>query len=182
MTRRGVVGVVELAVTVPGEPEPQGAVSGGGQRTSRNGRVYHQPGYHTNRARLEPWRAAIVVATQQAMRRTPSTIWPLAGALLLRAEFALTRPKTVTRDEPTVPPDIDHLERALSDALTMAGAIRDDALIVETRMRKRYADGVSPGVRFALERVDHTPDADDPWQPTDIPGPVTGQLTLGQPT
>jgi Holliday junction resolvase RusA-like endonuclease len=157
---QGAEDMIELAVTVPGEPEPQGAISGGGQRTSKNGRTYHQPGYHTNGARLEVWRTAIVVATKQAMHRAGMTA-PLDGPVLLRAEFALTRPKTVTREEPTVPPDLDHLERALGDALKMAGALRDDALICENRTRKRYADGIAPGVRFALERVGRAQDIAD---------------------
>lgn len=143
--------MIELHVTVLGEPIGQGAVSGGGQRTSKGGKVYHQPGYHTNRKVLDPWRKAIREATEKAMAEFGLTE-PLDEALSLSAVFSMTRGTTVTREEPTVAPDLDHLVRALCDSLTQAGAIKDDARIVEFgRVRKQYeTPDLPPGVRFTL--------------------------------
>lgn len=141
-----------IHVRVHGEPAGQGQVSGGGMRQGKGGRLYHQPGYHTNRAKLDPWRAAIADAAQAAMPAWGITA-PLDGALSLSAVFWLTRKPSVRREEPTVAPDLDHLLRALGDALTKAGAIADDARITRFgTIAKRYADADHPpGVAFYLE-------------------------------
>lgn len=141
-----------LHVRVYGEPAGQGQVSGGGLRQTKGGGLYRQPGYHTNRKQLDPWRAAIASAAQDALPGFGVTA-PLDGALSLSAVFWLTRKPTVRRDEPTVPPDLDHLLRALGDALKQAGAIADDARITSLgRVSKRYADDEHPpGVAFYLE-------------------------------
>jgi Holliday junction resolvase RusA-like endonuclease len=145
--------VIELQVTVLGEPVGQGAMSGGGMRQGKHGGMYHQPQYASNRKKLDPWRKAIVAATKQRMHQFGLAA-PLADPLALSAVFSMTRGVTVTREEPTVPPDLDHLARAVGDSLVMAGAIRDDALLVEMRLRKQYeAPGLPPGVRFTLEKV-----------------------------
>lgn len=141
-----------LHVRVYGEPAGQGRISGGGMRQTKNGRMYAQPSYHSNREKLDPWRAAIIDAARAAMPGWGVTA-PLDGALSLSAVFWMPRGKTVRREEPTVTPDLDHLLRALGDSLTKAGAIADDARITSLgRVSKRYADGEHPaGVAFYLE-------------------------------
>lgn len=141
-----------LHVRVHGDPVGQGRVSGGGMRVGKNGRTYHQPQYHSNRALLDPWRERIVAAVRLALPRW-GVAAPLDGALSLSAVFWMPRGKTVKRAEPTVPPDLDHLLRALGDALTKAGAVADDARITSFgRVSKRYADADHPpGVSFYLE-------------------------------
>jgi Holliday junction resolvase RusA-like endonuclease len=142
-----------LRVRVDGHPQGQGRISGGGLRQSKAGKLFHQPSYHSNRAKLDPWRAAIVEATGKAMvdQHVPD---PLDGPLYLQAEFHMPRGKTVKRLWPTTTPDLDHLLRALGDALTKAGAVTDDARIVTVQITKRYADGpLDPGVTFTLREV-----------------------------
>lgn len=131
-----------LTVTVPGTPIGQGNI-----RHLGKGR----PAVHQNAKTLKPWRKAIVDATQQAMSDRGLTK-PLDGPLHLLAVFTMPRGKTVKRAEPTVPPDLDHLLRALGDALKDAQAITDDARIVAATIRKRYETPTDlPGVSFFVQ-------------------------------
>lgn len=132
-----------LHVRVHGKPIGQGNL-----RHLGKGR----PTIHQNQDILLPWRRAIAAATVQAMGTFGVTA-PLDGPLSLSAVFWMPRGKTVRRDEPTVPPDLDHLLRALGDSLKLAGAIADDARITSFgRVSKRYADADHPpGVGFYLE-------------------------------
>jgi len=61
--------------------------------------------------------------------------------------FVFQKPKTVTRSEPTVPPDLDKLIRAVLDGLT-AIAYKDDAQVTEIRAVKIYGD--RPGVEIQI--------------------------------
>jgi Holliday junction resolvase RusA-like endonuclease len=54
--------------------------------------------------------------------------------------FHMKRPKSVTRDLPSVKPDLDNLLKAILDG--MNGIVwRDDALVCEIVTRKIYSDG-----------------------------------------
>jgi Holliday junction resolvase RusA-like endonuclease len=132
-----------LHVRVYGKPIGQGNLTHFGKG---------RPTIHQNQAVLLPWRAEIIRAVQAAMPGWGISA-PLDGPLALSAVFWMPRGKTVRRGEPTVPPDTDHLLRALGDALTQAGAIADDARITCFRyVAKRYADVEHPpGVAFYLE-------------------------------
>lgn len=132
-----------LHVRVHGDPVGQGNL-----RHLGAGR----PAVHQNRKTLIPWRERIIAATRAAMPGW-GVRQPLDGPLSLSAVFWMPRGKTVKRDEPTVPPDLDHLLRALGDSLKFAGAIADDARITRLRdVSKRYADDEHPpGVAFYLE-------------------------------
>ena len=60
--------------------------------------------------------------------------------------FYLEKPKTVKRDAPTVPPDLDKLLRSL-DSLT--GIIwEDDALVTKITAFKKYASDTNPPGAF----------------------------------
>jgi Holliday junction resolvase RusA-like endonuclease len=132
-----------LHVRVYGKPIGQGNLTHFGKG---------RPTIHQNQSVLLPWRAEMIRATQAAMPGWGVTA-PLDGPLALSAVFWMPRGKTVRRPEVTVPPDTDHLLRALGDALTKAGAIADDARITLLRnVAKRYADADHPpGVAFYLE-------------------------------
>ena len=133
-----------IDVTVYGAPVGQGAIKHLGKG---------RPAIHANGKLLHPWRNAIVAATARRLDEL-GIEEPLDGPLRLEAVFSLPRPKTVTREYPTVPPDIDHLERALCDALKKARAITDDARIVKTEMSKQYeTTDVPPGVSFQIARL-----------------------------
>jgi Holliday junction resolvase RusA-like endonuclease len=132
---------MRLDVEVHGEPVGQGNI-----RHLGKGR----PAVHQNAKTLKPWRAAIVRETRYRMTAAGMTT-PLDGPLSLWAEFRMTRGKTVKRWKPTVPPDLDHLVRAVCDALKDAQAIADDARIVRMHLDKDYApDGRQPGVRLSV--------------------------------
>ena len=87
----------------------------------------------------------------QQWRGMPLT--PLVGPLEVHAYFVYARPashygtgRNAHQLKPSAPamkhtaPDLDKLQRALGDALTQAGTIRDDARIVVWHAVKRWAD------------------------------------------
>lgn len=84
-----------------------------------------------------------------AVERAPAT--PLEGALSVRLEFSLPRPRSVSekgRPLPTVRPDLDKLVRLVFDACK--GIIwRDDAQVVELEAVKMY--GLTPGVAVRID-------------------------------
>jgi len=60
--------------------------------------------------------------------------------------FFMPRGKTVKRELPTVPPDLDKLIRAINDSATDAGVIEDDSQVVEILAYKFYeAENCPPG-------------------------------------
>lgn len=78
---------------------------------------------------------------------------PLEGPLCVTLKFHVARPKTVTRDYPTVRPDIDNYAKAILDACN--GIVwDDDAQIVELRLSKRYADGRDTGIDILVQEID----------------------------
>ena len=62
-------------------------------------------------------------------------------------EFQLRRPRTVRREYPTVPPDLDKLIRAVLDSLSGIAYI-DDSQVVEIIARKSYAE--EPGLDISI--------------------------------
>jgi Holliday junction resolvase RusA-like endonuclease len=62
----------------------------------------------------------------------------------------MLKPRTVKREHPTVPPDLDKLIRAVLDGLT-AIAYVDDSQVVEIYAKKIY--GLVPGVQIRLMKT-----------------------------
>jgi Holliday junction resolvase RusA-like endonuclease len=107
--------------------------------------------------RLRPWRATVTAAIVEAgWHLEPVLSGPVAVSLL----FTFPRPRAhygtggnANRLKETAPewhdkrPDADKLARAVLDAITESGTIRDDAQVVSLRVRKRYGQ---PGVRITL--------------------------------
>lgn len=92
--------------------------------------------------KLPAWRNTIKEAAQQQLG--PAWV-PLNGPLWAEANFYLPRPKTSSfGDYPAGPPDLDKLQRALGDALTLAKAIHDDARIVKWEASKHWATEQNP--------------------------------------
>jgi crossover junction endodeoxyribonuclease RusA len=119
----------EFPVTIPGQPVPQGSHSVG-----RNGRIYD-----ANPA-LKAWRKDAIARLDQWTGTWFGAWEPMDGPLHVSVSFYLKRGKTVTREQPSVKPDLDKLQRALGDALTIAGVITDDARIVSWHAIKAYSD------------------------------------------
>lgn len=125
-------------VWVGGAPVPQGSMIG---RQLPNGRIVVVP---QTPAPLKAWRKAIGMIGG-------TTLPKLTGPVVVQLHFRLARGRTVTRDLPTVTPDLDKLSRAVLDALTGI-AWEDDAQVVELHARKTYSDD-GPGVWIRVGRV-----------------------------
>lgn len=116
-----------------------------GQAALRHSR--HGAAYYPNAADLRPWKATLAAAAAEAMAGRE----PLAGALAARVVFRLPRPRGHYGKRGLLPsappwpdrrPDLDHLIRAVGDA--MSGVVlRDDAQLVVLHAQKVYG---SPGV------------------------------------
>lgn len=120
----------EFPITIPGECIPQGS-------KSVNRKTGHM--FEAN-ARLKAWRKQAGTALQLHTRDHLGAWEPYDGALHIDVTFYLPRGKTVTRELPSVKPDLDKLQRALGDMLTIAGIITDDARITRWSPRKRYGE------------------------------------------
>ena len=131
-----------------GDPAPQPR-----PRMTRTGRAYNPP-------TADAWKACVRAA------------WSLSGeeafgdgALRLRLEFVLSRPKgqwTTKGDLRTAAPathrskpDVDNLAKAVMDALENAGAFANDCAVQDLRTSKRYgAHCETPGCRITLSLID----------------------------
>lgn len=142
-------------VAVPGVPAAQGS-----KRHVGNGRMVEMS------KRLGPWRAAIAEAIVEAGWHLDPV---LAGPVEVGLEFLLKRPgyhfgtgRNAGQIRPAAPTwhdkrgDLDKLTRAVFDALTDSGAIRDDAQIAVLRAVKRWS--TTPGVRITLSPIVETGD------------------------
>lgn len=129
-----------LEVTVYGTPAPQGS-----KRHVGNGVMVESSKL------VKPWRTEVVNATLEQRRLTRHQT--LLDAVTVRATFYVKRPKShyrtganrdLLRDgapaHPMTKPDLDKVVRATLDALTTAGAYRDDAQVVRLVVQKAYAD------------------------------------------
>jgi len=129
-------------VFVQGKASSQGSKVGGKRR---DGTVFTRPATKTER----PWRQLLTDRISQEWVGPP---WD--GALELTMTFAFVRPKSgegKKRPWPSVRPDGDKLQRAVQDALKLAGAIVQDSHIVSWVGQKVYRD--IPGVEIELRRL-----------------------------
>lgn len=115
---------------VVGQPIPQGSMK------VINGHIIHSQG-----SALAAWRSLVALAAKRA-GATPTDA-PISMTLI----FIIKKPKTVTRQYPTVAPDLDKLVRAVLDALT-AIAYRDDSQVIDIRALKIY--GETPGLEARI--------------------------------
>jgi len=133
--------IEELTFYVEGKPAPQGS-----KRHVGNGIMIEASDY------LPAWRKKVVAAAVEALAGRLGFVHKEAVHCSL--EVFLPRGKTVKRELPTVPPDLDKLERAVNDALTIAGVWGDDAQVTNSNNSKRYAvELASPGVRITVRRA-----------------------------
>lgn len=105
---------------VEGKPIPQGSMK------VINGRVLHAQG-----SALVYWRTAIAMECQKVLKT------PYTGAVEVRMDFLLEKPKSVNRTYPAKYPDLDKLIRAVLDGITGSGVV-DDGQVVNIRASKRY--------------------------------------------
>ncbi|RLU79261.1 hypothetical protein CTZ27_37085 [Streptomyces griseocarneus] len=112
--------------------------------------------------RVAPWRAAVEAAARSAATEH-GLDGPLDGPLSVEVTFTVRKPASapkrrrswpITRDSG----DLDKLQRAVFDALTVAGVIADDSRIVEVTARKVYpVEDIgaldAPGARIRIVRL-----------------------------
>lgn len=156
-----------LTFTADGIPAPQGS-----KKTipAKDGR-----GHYTGKvsvlessARLKPWRQVVAAAARLA--RGPMV--PAAGPIVMTLEFRLPRPKghygtgrnagklkPSAPEWPTKKPDVDKLERAILDALTIARVYGDDSQVVAIHSTKTFADHDAPGATVGVATMDDRPQA-----------------------
>jgi len=131
----------ELYFTAYGIPRPQGS-----KRHVGNGVMIEA-------SDVKPWRKAIAAAVFEAWIRSDDDR-AFTGPVVVWATFFLPRPKSVKRFLPIVSPDLDKLQRALGDALSIdSKALSDDAIIVKWHSAKVYADSHEPGVIVAIKAL-----------------------------
>lgn len=129
-----------LAITVPGEPVPQGSTK------AYIPKGWRRPIITGDNPRTKIWRGDVQGATLVAQRTT--TTWPTLSTKPIRVDvdFVFLRPASVSatrRPHVTVKPDLDKTCRALLDALT--GFLwRDDAQVVSLTATKAYAEPGEP--------------------------------------
>lgn len=92
---------------------------------------------------LKAWRSLIVTAARAIAPETP-----LDEAVSVWVTFGIEKPASVTREVPSVAPDLDKLLRALLDGLTDSGLIRDDSRVTGISAEKVYAS--RPGARVVV--------------------------------
>jgi Holliday junction resolvase RusA-like endonuclease len=126
-------------IEVFGEPASQGSHS------VINGRIVQ-----VNSAKHKKWRNAVAFA---ALDLVGADFELIDEPVKLSVIFYLPRPKTATRDFPSVMPDLDKLIRSVGDSLT-GTILQDDSRIIEIHAQKRYADSRGVGALIRLNTLD----------------------------
>ena len=119
---------------VAGEPRPKGSKTtirkGGRSWTVEDGDMATK----TRKAgSVKAWMAAVASAAKAR------GVEKLDGPVEVEMRFALPKPKTVMRKQPTVAPDVDKLARAVADALNGV-CWSDDAQVCKLVVTKLYSD------------------------------------------
>lgn len=112
-----------LTFRVYGVPVPQGS------KNVYRGRLVEAQG-----KKLKDWREAVKNAAETNYQGEL-----IEGAVELHVTFYVTKPKTVKREYPSVPADLDKLIRAVGDALS-GTVYKDDGQIITISAQKRYGD------------------------------------------
>ncbi len=156
--------MTELIFDVHGTPGAQGSKDG--FAVKKAGKFTGKVAMVESSAKVKPWRSDVKAAAEAAMLDSDEWTSPCRRAVHLVVTFTFNRPRShyrtgrfadVLRDD--VPMyvtsrgcgDLDKIERATFDALTAAGVIEDDSLIVTVRASKIY--GPRSGARIALAEV-----------------------------
>lgn len=117
---------------IPGIPQPQGSK----QAFVRGKRAV----LVESNKKLPAWRKLVT----EKLEAANVACEPLEGAVALDVMFFIPRPRSVTREFPSVKPDLDKYIRSIGDSATDAGVVNDDSQIVEIVAYKVYADNELP--------------------------------------
>jgi Holliday junction resolvase RusA-like endonuclease len=130
-----------LEVVVYGEAAPQGS-----KRHVGGGRMIESS------KKVKPWRDDVRDAALKVLAGHPRWV-PLDGPLLVSMVFTVRKPASAPKRRRTWPdrmPDLSKLCRSTEDALTTAGAWKDDARVVEYGRLAKVYPGEDPD---ALDRI-----------------------------
>lgn len=130
-----------LEIVVYGEAAPQGSKRhvGGGVMIESSKKV-------------KPWREDVRAAALLAIAARPDWV-PLDCPLAVSMVFTVRKPASAPKRRRTWPdrmPDLSKLCRSTEDALTTAGAWKDDARVVDYRRLAKVFPGEDPD---ALDRI-----------------------------
>ena len=123
-----------------GQPRPRAFVRG------KRAAVY-DPGT------AEGWKSCVAQAVKELEARMIDQ--PVGLDLVFdmpRPKIHYTKKGALKPDSPfwfTGKPDFDNLAKAVADAITQIGVWRDDSLVVDSHITKRYANG-APGCTFTI--------------------------------
>ena len=123
-------GPAVLHAVVHGLPIAQGNISHLGKG---------RPAIYGNQKLLKPWRQRLHWELRHCVNGIAD--FPLAGPVAVDITFTMPKPKAAPKKRRTYPitrPDRGKLARAVEDALTEAGVIRDDSQIVDGATRKVF--------------------------------------------
>jgi len=123
--------------SVEGLPAPQGS-----KKHVGNGRMVEASKY------LPAWRKAIETECRSLFEE------PMDGALEVELWFYLPKPSSISREFPTVMPDVDKLVRGCLDGMTNGGAIVDDSRVVDLHAYKRYSVDGWTGVEVVVQHLE----------------------------
>ena len=91
--------------------------------------------FHSSAKRLLAWRGAVSDYARAEFGKREALDEPV----IVEVEFLFPKPSSVSRDLPSVKPDIDKLLRAILDALEQSGVIVNDSRVTTLSGKKRYA-------------------------------------------
>ena len=115
---------------VTGKPVPQGSL-----------KFIHGKAIHVRAQDLAVWRANIAISAKNAFVEKANE------GVEIHLRFITLKPKTVTRNEPFIRPDLDKLIRAVMDGLTGV-AYDDDQQVTRLSASKEY--GITEGVWITI--------------------------------
>lgn len=154
--------MTELRVNVIGTPVQQGSKTG----YVVNGRAILT---ENNKKKLRPWRAEVAACVKDAMTATGWTTLDAPAEVTItffhpRGVGHYGTGRNAGRLKPSAPtwkstaPDIDKLTRAILDAITTSGALRDDARVARLVVEDRWADAAA-GARITIAPLELVPAA-----------------------
>jgi Holliday junction resolvase RusA-like endonuclease len=127
-----------VIIIVHGDPAPQGSKRFVGVAKSTGRGILVE-----SSKRVAPWRQDVVAAAREAMQGFAT----FDGPLKVKMVFTLPKPASAPKRKRTWPnrkPDCSKLCRSTEDALVTAGAIADDARIVEYSRLAKVFPGEDP--------------------------------------
>ena len=139
---------MSLRIRVVGVPATAGSFV---PRKRKNGSLYL---LRSGSQKHREWRSAAETTIRQAVNLWK---WEVSSddEYSVPLSFLLPKPKSVTRAQPNVKPDIDKLCRSTLDALTVGKAIDDDARIIQLTASKTYASKAEqPGCYITVNKLD----------------------------